>query len=130
MRMKVVLATAAVAAVSVVPAASAERVEPTAVPKKTIHVGDYFFASGSRTLDAEHPLRVKPGTYIVWVWPTIAGDSHDVKLVKKPAGVRRFQSALVASDYRFRRKLTKVGRYRMICTLHPDSMNMAVRVRR
>ena len=44
MRMKVVLATAAVAAVSLVPAASAERAEPSAAPKKTVHVGDYFFA--------------------------------------------------------------------------------------
>ncbi len=43
MRIKVVLATAAVAAVSLVPAASAERAEPSAVPKKIVHIGDNFF---------------------------------------------------------------------------------------
>jgi plastocyanin len=119
--MKVLLATAAVAAVSLVPAASAERVKSSAVPKKIVHIGDNFFTPDT--------LRVKPGTYIVWRWPSIPGDVHDVYLARRPAGVKRFHSALAASDFSFRRKLTKVGRYRMICTIH-EGMSMGVRVRR
>ena len=130
MRMKVVLAIAAVAAVSLVPAAGAERAEPSATPKKTVRVGDYFFAYKDKVLDLSNSLRVRSGTYIVWVWPRTGGDTHDVKLVRKPDGVRTFKSQLASSDYRYRRKLTKVGRYRMICTLHPDQMVMNVRVRR
>jgi plastocyanin len=130
MRIKVVLATVAVAAVSLVPAASAERAEPSAVPKKTVQVRDYFFASGGKVLSLDNRLTVRPDTYILWVWPHVGGDLHDVKLVRRPAGVKRFHSELAASDYRYRRKLTKVGRYRMICTLHPDQMVMNVRVRR
>ena len=130
MRIKVVLATAAVAAVSLVPAASAERAEPSAVPTKKVLVRDYFFASGAKVLSLDNSVTVRPDTYILWVWPNVGGDLHDVKLVRKPAGVKRFHSELAASDYRYRRKLTKVGRYRMICTLHPDQMVMNVRVRR
>jgi plastocyanin len=74
-------------------------------------------------------LTVKPGTYIKWVWPSDVGDTHDVNLGKRPKGVKRFHSALIATNYSFKRKLTKTGRYHIYCSLH-DDMVMDVRVKK
>jgi plastocyanin len=43
--------------------------------------------------------------------------------------VTRFHSQPASSDYSFKRKLTVVGKYTIICTLHED-MRMTIRVRR
>jgi plastocyanin len=59
----------------------------------------------------------------------MAGDVHDVKLKSGPKHVKKFHSQPAASDYSFKRKLTVVGKYRIICTLHED-MRMTIRVRR
>ncbi|MBX5440226.1 MAG: hypothetical protein IRZ32_01725 [Solirubrobacteraceae bacterium] len=73
-------------------------------------------------------LTVPAGSTIVWEWPATTGDAHDVTLDKGPKGVRRFQSEVAASEYTFRRRLTKKGRYRIVCTLH-EEMTMDIRVR-
>ena len=41
--------------------------------KKTVDVGDYFYAPAK--------LTVKRGTKITWRWPSPGGDSHDVELL-------------------------------------------------
>ena len=56
-------------------------------------------------------------------------DVHDVKLRSGPPGVRKFHSEPASSGYRFKRKLKRPGRYKIVCTLH-DEMTMTIRVRR
>jgi plastocyanin len=96
---------------------------PAQAGKKTVRVHDNYFLPDS--------LTVKSGTTVVWRWPGAdeAGDVHDVKLKSGPKGVKRFQSEAAATDYTFKRRLRKPGRYRIVCTLH-DEMKMQIKVRR
>jgi plastocyanin len=92
-------------------------------PKKTIKVVDNFFQPSKVT--------VNRGTTVVWTWPQDGGDVHDVKLTKGPSGVRKFASEAGSSGYAYRRKLTKPGTYRILCTFHEeDGMRMTVTVRK
>jgi plastocyanin len=90
---------------------------------KTVKIGDNYFAPDT--------LKVKPRTIVTWKWPGFetAGDVHDVKLKSGPKHVKKFHSQPAASDYSFKRKLTVVGRYTIVCTLHED-MRMTIRVKR
>jgi plastocyanin len=96
---------------------------PAQAAKKTIRIGDNYFAPAS--------VKVKRGTTVTWKWPSfdMAGVVHDVKLKSGPKGVKRFHSEPASSDYSFKRKLKVVGKYKIICTLHED-MRMTIRVRR
>jgi plastocyanin len=87
---------------------------------KRVQVGDDYYGPAK--------LTVKPGTKIKWVGLADNGNSHDVKLVRAPRGVKRFHSASAASDYTFSRKLTRRGSYKIVCTLHQD-MTMSIKVR-
>ncbi len=90
---------------------------------RTVKVVDNYFSPSK--------LTVNPNTTIVWRWPDDAGDVHDVKLTSAPRGVRKFESEAGSVGYTFRRKLTKPGRYRFLCTFHEeDNMRMTVTVRR
>jgi plastocyanin len=84
---------------------------------------------GTRNFFAPDALTVPKDTKIVWRWPSRPGDFHDVYLTRRPEGVKRFHSRLVASDFSFARKLRKPGRYRIVCTIHA-AMTMSVKVRR
>jgi plastocyanin len=90
---------------------------------KTVTIGDNYFAPKT--------LKVKRGTKVAWRWPGFdeGGDVHDVKLRSGPAGVKKFHSEAASTDYSFKRKLTKPGTYKIVCTLH-EEMRMTVRVRR
>lgn len=89
--------------------------------KRTVQVGDYFFSP--------EQLSVPKGSTITWRWPSAAGDQHDVVSARRPKGVKKFRSQLAASDYRYRRTLTKPGRYVIVCSLHAQ-MRQTIRVRR
>jgi plastocyanin len=93
-----------------------------AAARKTIRVGDNYFAPKAVT--------VSRGTTVTWRWPgfDVAGDVHDVKLTSGPRGVKKFQSESAAADYSFKRKLTTPGLYKVVCTLHAQ-MRMTIRVR-
>ena len=93
----------------------------TAALAANVEVADNYYAPAK--------LTVRRGTRVTWRWPEVAGDVHDVKLKSAPRGVRKFQSQPASSGYRFRRRLRKPGRYRIVCTLH-EEMTMTVRVRR
>jgi plastocyanin len=95
---------------------------PASAAKKTVRIGDNYFLPDT--------LRVDRGTTVVWRWPGFdeAGDVHDVKLKSGPKGVKKFHSEAASTDFTFRRKLRKAGRYRIVCTLH-DDMKMSIRVR-
>jgi plastocyanin len=95
-----------------------------AVPRKrVVHIGDDYFSPSAMT--------VRRGTTVVWRWPSYdaSGSVHDVELVKRPAGVKRFQSESAASDYSFRRTLKVPGRYRLVCSYHVG-MEQTIRVKR
>jgi len=117
-RSRTITAVAAGAAllVSAVPAAHA-------APKKTVNLGDNYYAPTT--------LKVKSGTTVTWKWPGFetAGDVHDVKLKSGPKHVKKFHSQPASSDYSFKRKLTVVGTYKIVCTLHED-MRMTIRVKK
>jgi plastocyanin len=61
---------------------------------------------------------VKKGTKIRWVWQDGNYDTHDVRLGKRPKGVKKFKSQLAASDFTFTRKLTVPGTYHIYCSIH------------
>jgi plastocyanin len=96
---------------------------PAHAAKKTVRIYDNYFVRDS--------LTVKRGTVVVWRWPGFdeAGDVHDVKLKAGPRGVKKFHSEAAATDYTFKRRLRKPGRYRIVCTLHTE-MKMRIRVKR
>ena len=91
--------------------------------KKTVTVGDNYMLPGK--------LTVKRGTTVTWRWPGFeeAGDVHDVGLASGPKGVKRFRSDAASTDYRYKRKLTVPGTYRLSCSLHHE-MRMTIKVRR
>jgi plastocyanin len=74
-------------------------------------------------------LKVRAGTTIKWIWPNDVGDTHDVNLGRRPKGVKRFSSDLVATGYSFKRTLKKRGKYFIYCSLH-DDMKMVITVTR
>ena len=90
---------------------------------KKVTIGDNYFTPDT--------LKVKRGTTVKWEWPSFetAGDVHDVKLVKRPKGVKKFQSEAASTDYSFKRKLKVPGVYKLACTLH-EEMRMTIRVRK
>jgi plastocyanin len=96
---------------------------PAQAGKKTVRIYDNYFLPDS--------LTVKSATTVVWRWPGAdeAGDVHDVKLKSGPKGVKKFQSEAAATDYTFKRRLRKPGRYQIVCTLH-EEMKMQIKVRR
>jgi len=111
------VAAAGIALLGAVPAQAA-------VPDKaTVRIYDNYFL--------EDRLTVEQGARITWRWPgaDASGDVHDVKLKSGPKGARRFHSEAAATDYRYRRRLRKAGRYRIVCTLH-EEMRMTIRVKR
>jgi plastocyanin len=116
------LLTAVLAGVALLGAAPAQ-VAVAKTPRKTIRIGDNFFLP-----DAP---KVKRGTLVTWKWPGFeeAGDVHDVKLKSGPRGVKKFHSEPASSDYSFKRRLTRPGKYKIVCTLHED-MRMTIRVKR
>jgi plastocyanin len=111
------LLIAGVAAVAAAPAAS----PAVRAKRKVVTVNDNYYL----------PVRVTVprGSTIVWKWPDDAGDVHDVKLTKRPKGVKAFQSEPGSAGYSFSRKLAVPGTYRIVCTLH-EEMTMTVTVRK
>jgi plastocyanin len=114
-RKVLIAALAGVALLSAAPALGAAR--------RTVDVGDNYLAPGK--------LTVKRGTTVTWRWPGYdrGGDVHDVGLVKGPKGVKRFRSQAASTGYRFSRRLTVPGTYRLGCSLHHE-MTMTIGVRR
>ena len=68
-------------------------------------------------------LTVRPGTVVTWRWRSQS--SHNVTVRSGPA---RFRSPTRSRGV-FARRLTRVGTYRIVCTLHSPGMGMTVVVR-
>ena len=112
-----VLLAAAIAALAAVPTASGG----TERPRKTVLVADNYFDPMNFT--------VRKGTRIVWKWSADNGAKHDVKLVERPRGARRFQSDRAVTGYTFRRTLRVRGKYKVICTIHRVLMRQTITVK-
>jgi plastocyanin len=114
----VLVAGAAALAAAPAPAGSAKKKKG---PTKTIKLGDNYYAPDKVT--------VRRNTTIVWKWPDLTSDGHDVALEKGPKGARKFASEEAAAAYSYKRKLTVPGTYKIICTLH-DEMKMTITVKK
>jgi plastocyanin len=82
--------------------------DPTASATKRVRVGDYFFQSKAVTIQSGDTVR--------WVW--VGQDRHNVAVTRGP---REFRSG-TKRDGAYRKRLSRRGTYRYICTLHPTSM--------
>ena len=106
MRRGLLVAGAAAVVFAVAPAAA-----KTATPKPlTVKVGDDYFLPVKKT--------VRPGTKVVWKWLSANANTHDVKLLHGPKGVKKFHSDPAAADFTFKRTLKVKGKYSIICTFH------------
>jgi plastocyanin len=94
----------------------------TPTKKRTVKVEDYFFSPAK--------LTVKTNTIIVWRWPVAGGDGHDVVLVKGPRRVKKFASEVFFADEVYRKRLKVPGKYRIVCSLHPEDMKQTITVKR
>jgi len=118
-RVALALAVAGAGALALVPAASGGSTAPVA--KKRVNVLDDYFTPVKFT--------VKRRTRIVWRWGADNGNTHDVKLRKGPAGVKRFQSDPATADFAYRKTLYKRGTYSIICTYHQTIMRQTIVVK-
>jgi plastocyanin len=75
---------------------------------------------------------LRKGGRVKWDWGQDF-DIHNVTLKKGPKGVdkSKFRSQTTNDpSFYFIKRFRKVGRYRFYCTIHPDVMQMTVRVHR
>jgi plastocyanin len=94
-----------------------------AAKTKKVGVEDNFYSPTKVTVNL--------GTTIDWEWPEGGGDVHDVKLTSGPKGVKKFQSDAGSSGYSYKKKLTRPGTYKILCTFHEDDgMRMTITVRK
>jgi plastocyanin len=108
-RLFVVLSIPAVAAVLAVPALAAT---------KSVKVGDNYFVREGGT----PTVSVKKNDTVKW---NFAGENpHNVTVTSGPV---KFKSPIKSSGS-YRKKVTRAGLYRIVCTIH-DGQRMNLRVR-
>lgn len=140
MNRKTITGLAAFAAAGVlVPAVTAAGALAPKPMKKSVAVKDNYYGPAK--------LTITRGSTVTWKWPTDVGDSHDVKLVKKPSGAKftfidgdtgkkvtkgTFQSPpFAAGPAKFAvTGFTKPGKYHLICTFHETEMQMDITVKK
>ena len=105
------------------PAASSAATKKKKKPKaktKTVTMNNYYYGPNKVTL--------KVGDSINWKWPDAGGDQHDVALKKGPKGLKPWHSPVYTAYANWKKKFTVAGNYSLVCTLHPDTMVMTVKV--
>jgi plastocyanin len=92
---------------------------PALSARKHVEVDDnYFVRKGSPpTVNAQR------NDIVVWEWE--GRNPHNVTVSKGP---RRFASSTKTSG-RYRKKVTRRGTYKILCTVHPANMRMTLKVR-
>lgn len=106
--------------------------------KKNVVMKDNYYSPAKLTINR--------GSTVTWKWPSDVGDSHDVKLTKKPSGAKftyvndsgrkvtssKFQSPpFAAGPAKFVVKgFTKPGKYKLVCTFHETEMTMTITVKK
>jgi len=105
------------------PAASSAATKKKKKPKaktKTVTMNNYYYGPAKVSL--------KVGDSISWKWPDAGGDQHDVALKKGPKGLKPWHSPVYTAYVTWKKKFTVAGNYSLVCTLHPDTMVMTVKV--
>ena len=93
---------------------------PAAAATRNVKIGDdYYVRPGSPPT-----VTVYRGTTVRWNWR--GNRQHNVVAQSGPSS---FQSALKRSGS-YRRKMRRVGTYRIVCSIHQPDMAMRLRVRR
>lgn len=86
---------------------------------RTARVGNNFFSPTSTS--------IRRGRVVTWVWS--GGVRHNVTGMRR-SGRGAFRSRTTSrAGFRYSRRFRQRARYRVICTIHPRSMRMTVRVR-
>jgi plastocyanin len=89
-----------------------------AMAATTVKLGDNFFAPSSKTIARGAKVRFR--------W--IGNRAHNVKKRRGPGG--GFKSRTTSRDgINFAKRFTKRGTYKLICTIHPETMRLTLRVR-
>ena len=93
---------------------------PATAATRNVKIGDdYYVRAGNPPT-----VTVKKGTTVKWNWT--GRRQHNVVVQKGPV---TFQSALKRSGS-FKRKMRRVGTYKIICSIHAPDMAMTLKVRR
>ena len=83
----------------------------------TVKLGDNFFSPTKKT--------VSKGTTVRFKW--IGENDHNVLKQSGPGG--SFQSEVFSTPgVHYTKKFKKAGRYKLICSIHPDKMKLTVKV--
>jgi len=117
---KTTLALVGVAAFAAAPATLAAGA--TKGKTRKVSVNDNYYGPAK--------LTVHVGDTVDWHWSDEITDVHDVKLNSAPKGVKKFASDPLAAGDDFKRKLTKAGTYKIICTFHEEEMKMTITVKK
>ena len=80
---------------------------------------DWFVRRGAPT-----SVTVKRGTTVKWSWT--GRDLHNVFVARGPV---KFSSSL-KEDGTYRKRVTRAGTYRIVCSVHQPDMRMTLRVTR
>ena len=83
-----------------------------------VKVGNNFFSPKKKT--------VSRGTTVKFKWS--GGAPHNVTKTRGPGGDFRSRTTS-KSGVNFKKKFKRRGTYKMICTIHPDSMKLKLQVR-
>ena len=117
---KTALAMVGAAAFAAAPTALA--LGATKAKTRKVSVNDNYYGPSK--------LTVHVGDSVDWYWSDDINDVHDVALKSAPKGVKKFASDPLAAGDDFKRKLTKAGTYKIICTFHEEEMKMTVTVKK
>jgi plastocyanin len=78
-------------------------------------------------------VKVKKNGKVKWSWGSNGTfDVHNVTLKKGPKGVKKSKFTSQTSSapgFKFTKKFKKSGKYSFYCTIHPDVMQMIVKVK-
>jgi plastocyanin len=89
-----------------------------AAPKTAVKVGDNFFNPRGKV--------VRRGTIVRFRW--IGNRRHNVAKARGPGG--RFKSRTTSRrGVNFAKRFKRRGTYRLICTIHPRTMRLTLKVR-
>lgn len=75
-------------------------------------------------------IAIRSGDSLLWTWPYVNKDAHNVDLVSAPGGVDRLAYSTPSSPsvgFTFKRKFTVPGTYDFVCSIH-HLMGMRVEV--
>jgi plastocyanin len=109
-----VVAVAPIVATALSAAASEPRAAAT-----TVRVGNNFFSPTAKS--------IRRGRVITWAWA--GGVRHNVTGTTRSGRVVFRSRTTSRAGFRYSRRFRRRASYRVICTVHPGTMRMSVRVR-